>query len=55
MYNEYSCEYAIRHNCCNFFSFPSKNFTGNEFTKYVEIMQRNKFDGGRHYTRILDI
>lgn len=55
MYNEYSCEYAIRHNCCNFFSFPSKNFTGNEFTKYVGIMQRNKFDGGRHYTRISDI
>ena len=55
VYDDYSCEYAIKHNCCNFFSFPSKNLNKEQFKKYIEIITNNKFDGGRHYTRISDI
>lgn len=52
VYDDYSCEYAVRHNCCNFFTFPSKDLTKEKFHKYLNIIKENKFDGGRHYTRI---
>lgn len=55
IYDDYSCEYAIKHNCGNFFSFPSKNLTRERFKQYINIITNNKFDGGRHYTRISNV
>lgn len=52
VYDENACEHAIRHNCCNFFSFPEKDITPDLFRKYLKVFLTNTFDGGRHYTRI---
>jgi len=60
IYDERACRYAVRHNAANFFAFPEApdlDLEGkfNFFKNYIEIIQANKFDGGRHYTRISKI
>ena len=52
IYDLYSCKYAIKHNCCNFFSFPSKGLDKKTFLTYLKTIKENTFDGGRHYNRI---
>lgn len=52
IYDEYTAEYARRHNAANFFSFPSRE----RFDKLSAVLGRiieNTFDGGRHLNRVL--
>jgi ribose 5-phosphate isomerase RpiB len=48
---------AIRHNCANFFSFPSSIFEGNEdlAAETLDIIFNNTFDGGRHQVRVQEL
>jgi RpiB/LacA/LacB family sugar-phosphate isomerase len=53
VYDQYSAEMAIRHNCANFFSFPERLYQSiQNVEKVVEILLTNSFDGGRHQVRI---
>jgi ribose 5-phosphate isomerase B len=51
----YSAEYAIRHNCANFFSVPSRLIDKETFGKMVDVWKITTFDGGRHMTRMKKI
>lgn len=55
IYDNYSMEMAIRHNCANFFSVPSKNYDENKLSELIEIALNNSFDGGRHQLRIQEL
>ena len=52
IFDEYTAEYSIKHNCCNFFSVPSKYVTVDGFRKMFSVMRDSSFDSGRHMTRI---
>lgn len=52
VFNEYTAEYAVRHNCCNFFSIPSKFLNVEDVNNIVSKIQESKFEGGRHMTRM---
>jgi len=52
VFDEYTAEFAIRHNCCNHFSIPSKYVDENMFLKIINKIKTNSFDGGRHFTRL---
>jgi RpiB/LacA/LacB family sugar-phosphate isomerase len=48
--DEYMAEHAIRHNCANFFSVPSRYVL--EMPKIIDAWKYNTFDGGRHQNRL---
>ncbi len=52
----YLAEYSVRHNCANFFSIGTKYLDGadcvDKYTKILDAVMNNTFDGGRHQTRI---
>ncbi|MBU8920999.1 MAG: RpiB/LacA/LacB family sugar-phosphate isomerase [Bacteroidales bacterium] len=50
VFDEYTAEHAIRHNCANFFSVSSK-YTDN-VGDIIRAWQQNTFDGGRHQNRL---
>ena len=53
IYDLYSAEMAIRHNCANFFSFPERLYDNEELVEQViNVLLNNSFDGGRHQNRI---
>ena len=53
IHDEYTAEMSRRHNCANFFSFPSRVYEDNDKIKsIVETLMNNTFDGGRHQIRI---
>jgi RpiB/LacA/LacB family sugar-phosphate isomerase len=52
IYNIESLEMSIRHNCANFFSFPSNIWKSKDFQKIWKTYCNNTFDGGRHQNRI---
>lgn len=53
IYDQYSAEMAIRHNCANFFSFPERLYQRiQDAERVVDILLHNSFDGGRHQVRI---
>ena len=52
VFDEYTAEYAVKHNCCNHFSIPSKYIDEKMLTKMIDIWLNTTFDGGRHFTRI---
>ena len=52
VFDEYTSEFAIRHNCANFFSIPSKYVDEEMFGKMVDNWLKTTFDGGRHMTRM---
>jgi RpiB/LacA/LacB family sugar-phosphate isomerase len=52
IYNLESLEMSIRHNCANFFSFPSNIWKSKDFKKIWKTYYNNTFDGGRHQNRI---
>ena len=52
VFDEYTAEHAICHNCANFFSVPSKYVDEERFDKMVKIWKKTSFDGGRHMTRM---
>ena len=55
IFDEYTAEYAIRHNCSNFFSCPSKYIDYNMLDEMIKILKVTTFDGGRHADRIQKI
>lgn len=57
IYDKYSAEMAIRHNCANFFSFPSSIFQDNQelASETLDIIFNNTFDGGRHQLRVQEL
>ncbi len=52
IFDSYTAEFAIRHNCSDFFSIPSKYVDIETMEQIIEAITENSFDGGRHYTRI---
>ncbi len=50
--DEYMAEYAIRHNCANFFTIPEKYVSEEELDQMIKIWKKSTFDGGRHMTRM---
>ena len=53
IYDNFSAEMAIRHNCANFFSFPERLFLDKDVCNEVlQILLTNTFDGGRHQIRV---
>jgi len=55
IYNEYSMEMSIRHNCANFFAIPDMNMDKQTLARYLRIARDNTFDGGRHQIRIQEL
>ena len=54
-FDDYTAEYAIKHNCCNHFSIPSKYVDKNDLKRIIEKMLATSFDGGRHFTRLFKL
>ena len=52
IFDEYTAEHAVRHNCANFFSFPSKYVLEKDIPNIIDALMKNTFDGGRHMTRM---
>ena len=50
--DEYTAEYAIRHNCVNFFAIPEKYVSEDMLDRMIKIWEKTTFDGGRHMTRM---
>ena len=50
--DEYTAEYAIRHNCVNFFAIPEKYVSEDMLDRMIKIWKKTTFDGGRHMTRM---
>jgi RpiB/LacA/LacB family sugar-phosphate isomerase len=55
IYDDFSMEMAIRHNCANFFAIPAKDVDFDILDRYLEICSNNTFDGGRHQIRIQEL
>jgi RpiB/LacA/LacB family sugar-phosphate isomerase len=52
VFDAYTAEYAIRHNCSDFLSIPTKYVDNRTMSEIIDSIMSNSFDGGRHYTRI---
>ena len=50
--DEYTAEYAIRHNCVNFLAVPEKYVSEDMLDRMIKIWKETTFDGGRHMTRM---
>jgi RpiB/LacA/LacB family sugar-phosphate isomerase len=60
VYDEFSAEMAVRHNCANMFALPAllieKNKSFPSFLQTVtEKISKNTFDGGRFQGRVMDL
>lgn len=53
VFDTYTAEMAVRHNCANFFSIPSKYVDQDSLREIVYQIMVNTFDGGRHMTRMM--
>ena len=51
-FDEYTAEYAVRHNCANVFSVPSKYVDEALLRRMIAALQNSSFDGGRHQVRV---
>ena len=52
VFDEYTAEHSVRHNCANFFTIPEKYVSEQELNKMIKVWKTNTFDGGRHMTRM---
>lgn len=52
IFDDYTAEFSIRHNCANFFSIPTKYVDEANFEKIIDKLKNSSFDGGRHMTRM---
>ena len=52
VFDEYTAEFAIRHNCTNFFTIPEKYVSEEDLRAMIKVWQNTSFDGGRHMTRM---
>ena len=55
IYDAYSAEYSIKHNCCNFFAIPARITTPEILGTYIYTFLNTRFEGGRHCARIQKI
>ena len=56
IFDQYTAEMSIRHNCANFFSFPARLMTEEkEIDSIINILSSHTFDGGRHQIRIQEL
>jgi len=55
VYDEYSAEYAIRHNGANFFCISTRVIDERMMNNILDIFIKNSFDGGRHQIRVQKI
>jgi RpiB/LacA/LacB family sugar-phosphate isomerase len=55
IFDEYTAEMAVRHNCSNFFSLPEKYIDENLLDKIIDTIVDNSFDGGRFIPRVQKI
>jgi len=60
VYDEFSAEMAVRHNCANMFAIPSRIVDSKvSFPSFIENLlckiKDNTFDGGRFQSRIMDL
>jgi RpiB/LacA/LacB family sugar-phosphate isomerase len=53
VFDAYTAEYAVRHNCANFFVIPSKYVDDNKMREIINAISIASFDGGRHMTRVV--
>jgi len=52
VFDDYMAEYAMKHNCANFFSVPSKYVNTDTLRDMIKVMMKTTFEGGRHMTRM---
>ena len=55
IYDTFSMEMAIRHNCANFFAIPSRGIDYETLDRYLYLCANHTFDGGRHQIRIQEL
>lgn len=55
IYNTYAAEYAIKHNCANFFSIPTKDRVMPDELDVINVIMDSTFDGGRHQARLIKL
>lgn len=53
VFDPYTAEYAIRHNCANFFCLPEKYMDDKKVNDILAALSMATFDGGRHMNRII--
>ena len=52
VFDEYTAEHSVRHNCANFFSIPEKYVDNKMLESIIKVLLKSTFDGGRHMTRM---
>ena len=55
IYDNFSMEMAVRHNCANFFAIPSREIDYEILNRYLYLCANHTFDGGRHQIRIQEL
>ena len=55
IYDTFSMQMAIRHNCANFFAIPSRGVDYETLDRYLYLCANHTFDGGRHQIRIQEL
>jgi ribose 5-phosphate isomerase B len=55
IYDAYSAQYSIKHNCSNFFAIPARITTPEILGTYIYTFLNTRFEGGRHCARIQKI
>ena len=53
VHDEFTAEYAVRHNAANVFCIPERNMTEELVYKILSKISINTFDGGRFATRLM--
>lgn len=52
VFDDYTAEHSVKHNCANFFSIPSKYVDEKMLNHMIKALKNSSFDGGRHMTRM---
>ena len=52
VFDEYTAKHAVKHNCANFFSIPSKYVDKKLLKGMIKVLKETCFEGGRHMTRM---
>ena len=52
IFDSYTAEMAVRHNCANFFSIPEKYVDIKKIEEIILALKDSSFDGGRHTNRL---
>ena len=52
IFDSYTAEYSVKHNCANHFSIPSKYVDVKTMEEIIDKLCLTTFDGGRHFTRL---